>query len=337
MQLPRSLLSRPTPALLFPRSQLARSPPRFFFFPACSYTWIVDANSGPVLGSPGFTSSKVWPYHSNVREPSDLVAGLFGPIIITAQGFANPDGSPSDATAEFVLAFFVMPQDGGALDGNMATINGLSFGNLQGLTMKYGASVRWHFLAFGGVGGIHSPDFHGKSIFVNGDNKDVLQLMPGTALSGGFIADNPGVHMLHCGVADHIYAGMYTVRVVRRFSFSILRGSGGRDRGVFFCFACFFSILGVRFFSYFFPQTYTILNPDGTQPSNSVANPSGSVASAGLYWNNGDPTVPPPPPPPRPRPPPPPPPLPPGPPPPTPPPTPPPSPRGMGWMADVGA
>jgi hypothetical protein len=35
----------------------------------------------------------------------EINAGLLGPIIVTAKGKANPDGSPKDVNREFVASF----------------------------------------------------------------------------------------------------------------------------------------------------------------------------------------------------------------------------------------
>jgi FtsP/CotA-like multicopper oxidase with cupredoxin domain len=56
-----------------------------------TYHWIADAGSGP---GPGELSSKVWWYHGHTAEAKETNAGLLGPIIITAEGKANPDGTP---------------------------------------------------------------------------------------------------------------------------------------------------------------------------------------------------------------------------------------------------
>ncbi|GAB6067685.1 hypothetical protein JCM13664_10030 [Methylothermus subterraneus] len=51
---------------------------------ACfDYVWFADGESGPTLSEP---SSKVWWYHSHLHEPTDVNAGLLGPIVVTRQG-----------------------------------------------------------------------------------------------------------------------------------------------------------------------------------------------------------------------------------------------------------
>jgi hypothetical protein len=38
----------------------------------------------------------------------------------------------------------------------------------------------------------------------------VVELLPASMKTGDMLADNPGVWLLHCHVADHMIAGMFT-------------------------------------------------------------------------------------------------------------------------------
>lgn len=178
------------------------------------YQWLADAESGPGLMEP---SSKVWWYHSHIHEPSDVNAGLLGPIIVTRQGQARPDGFPKDVDLEVVTAFFVFDLLQGEEAGLMHSINGFIFGNLKGLVFPYGAKVRWHVLGMGNEVDLHTPHWHGKTVELgrlgllgNTLRTDVIALLPAQMVTVDMLADNPGEWLFHCHVSDHIDAGMVT-------------------------------------------------------------------------------------------------------------------------------
>ena len=56
-----------------------------------TYTWQVPERAGP---GPSDGSSVIWMYHSHTDEVADTYAGLIGPMIITARGQGESDGSP---------------------------------------------------------------------------------------------------------------------------------------------------------------------------------------------------------------------------------------------------
>jgi hypothetical protein len=66
----------------------------------------------------------------------EINAGLLGPIIVTAKGKANPDGSPKDVDREFVASFMIFNEMGGKPAGLFYAINGFIFGNLPGLNYE---------------------------------------------------------------------------------------------------------------------------------------------------------------------------------------------------------
>jgi hypothetical protein len=63
------------------------------------YIWEIPQRAGPGRADP---SSIVWLYHSHVDEMRDIASGLFGAIVVTAQGKARADGHPMDVDREFV-------------------------------------------------------------------------------------------------------------------------------------------------------------------------------------------------------------------------------------------
>jgi hypothetical protein len=174
-----------------------------------TYHWFATPSSGP---GPGQPSSIVWWYHAH--ESPEINAGLLGPIIVTAKGMANPDGSPKDVDREFVASFMIFDQQNGRPAGLYYAINGFIFGNLPGLMMKQGDKVRWHLLGMGNEIDVHSPHWHGETVTDQGRNTDVIELLPGSMHTVDMIADNPGSWMFHCHVEDHMEAGMMAVYTI---------------------------------------------------------------------------------------------------------------------------
>ncbi|HXM66103.1 MAG TPA: multicopper oxidase domain-containing protein [Candidatus Acidoferrum sp.] len=171
-----------------------------------TYHWFATPASGP---GPGQPSSIVWWYHAH--EGREINAGLLGPIVVTAKGKANPDGSPKDVDREFIASFMIFDQLGIRPEGQFYAINGYIFGNLPGLTMKQGEKVRWHLLGMGNEIDLHSPHWHGETVTYEGRNTDVVELLPGSMKTVDMVADNPGTWMFHCHVLDHMEAGMMAV------------------------------------------------------------------------------------------------------------------------------
>jgi manganese oxidase len=172
------------------------------------YHWFANEMSGPAPGQP---SSIVWWYHGHVDPGIEVNAGLLGPIIVTAKGKANPDGSPNDVDREFVTSFQIFDQKGGKPEGLFYTINGFIFGNLPGLAMRQGEKVRWHLLAMGNEIDLHSPHWHGETVTYEGRHTDVVELLPASMKTVDMVADNAGTWMFHCHVEDHMEAGMMAV------------------------------------------------------------------------------------------------------------------------------
>jgi FtsP/CotA-like multicopper oxidase with cupredoxin domain len=176
-----------------------------------TYHWFANEASGP---GPGQPSSIVWWYHGHVDAAVETNAGLLGPIIVTAKGKANPDGSPKDVDREFVASFMVFDEMGGKPAGLFYAINGFIFGNLPGLTMKQGEKVRWYLLGMGNEIDLHTPHWHGETVADEGRHTDVIELLPGSMKTVDMIADNPGTWMFHCHVEDHMENGMMAVYTI---------------------------------------------------------------------------------------------------------------------------
>lgn len=176
-----------------------------------TYHWFANETSGP---GPGQLSSVVWWYHSHVDPGVEINAGLLGPIIVSAKGKANPDGSPKDVDREFIASFMIFDELGGKPDGQFYSINGFIFGNLPGLTMKQGDKVRWYLLGMGNEVDLHTPHWHGETVTDGRRNTDVIELLPGSMSTVDMLADNPGTWMFHCHVQDHMENGMMAIYTV---------------------------------------------------------------------------------------------------------------------------
>jgi manganese oxidase len=194
-------------ALYLPVAKGAFVPPQGKY----TYHWFANAGSGP---GPSQSSSVVWWYHSHVDAAVEINAGLLGPIIVTAKGKANPDGSPKDVNREFVASFMIFDEMGGKPAGQFYAINGFIFGNLPGLTMKQGDKVRWYLLGMGNEIDLHTPHWHGETVTDGKRNTDVIELLPGSMVTVDMLADNPGAWMFHCHVEDHMEAGMMAIYMV---------------------------------------------------------------------------------------------------------------------------
>ncbi len=176
-----------------------------------TYHWFANQGSGPGAGQP---SSIVWWYHSHVDPGIEINAGLLGPIVVTAKGKGNPDGSPKDVDREFIASFMIFDEMGGKPAGQFYAINGFIFGNLPGLTMKQGEKVRWYLLGMGNEIDLHTPHWHGETVMDGTSNTDVIELLPGSMKTVDMVADNPGTWMFHCHVEDHMEAGMMAVYTI---------------------------------------------------------------------------------------------------------------------------
>jgi FtsP/CotA-like multicopper oxidase with cupredoxin domain len=177
-----------------------------------TYTWVAEPRSGPGARE---SSSTVWWYHSHVDEPDDINAGLLGPIVVTARGKAREDGSPRDVQLELVTMFMTFSEEAHDTSGAnnpmlMNTINGHIFGNLRGLTLHEGGTVRWYVLAMGGEKDLHTAHWHGTGVEWNGRHTDVVELLPASMVTVNMAADNAGTWLYHCHVAEHMKYGMHT-------------------------------------------------------------------------------------------------------------------------------
>jgi len=199
------------------------------------YKYFARDGSGPAAAQP---SSIVWLYHSHVNmDESDLYSGLVGAIIVTKKGMGDANAKPIDVDREFVTLFFIWDENISLyLNHNIATycpgftnpspndfiesnkkhaINGMFMGNLSGLIMNKGERVRWYVMGMGSEMDIHTPHWHGNIVTVDGQNTDVVEILPATMLTCDMIPDNVGTWGFHCHVSEHMKAGMTSLYMVQ--------------------------------------------------------------------------------------------------------------------------
>ncbi len=198
------------------------------------YKYYARETGGP---GPNQPSSVVWVYHSHVyMDESDMYSGLVGAIIINKRGLGDENAKPIGIDREFITLFLVWNENASLyLTENTDTycpgftnpnpedfeesnlkhaINGRLMGNLTGLEMNVGEKTRWYVIGLGNEVDLHTPHWHGNVGTVDGQNTDVLELLPATMITADMTPDNPGVWAYHCHVSDHMAAGMtalYTV------------------------------------------------------------------------------------------------------------------------------
>ena len=192
-----------------------------------TYTWEVPERAGP---APMDGSSAMWMYHSHTDEITDVYAGLSGFLIVTAEGRANPNGSPEDVDREVFSLYEVVDEnsspyldvnirmftlgdvdkdDEGFIESNlMHAINGYVYGNGPMVTMRRGERVRWYLMGMGTEVDLHTPHWHGNTVTTHGMRTDVANLLPASMSVADMQPDATGTWLFHCHVGDHISAGM---------------------------------------------------------------------------------------------------------------------------------
>jgi len=196
-----------------------------------TYHWDVPERAGP---GPSDPDSVVWLYHAHDHEGVDIYSGLVGAIIVSRSGRAHADGTPKDVDREFVTLFMIVDENMSPyLDANIQrfagapgtvnkedsdfqesnkkhTINGLLYGNLDGLTMRRGERVRWYLIGLGNETDIHTAHWHGNTALRRGSRTDTVELFPATTEVVDMRPDNVGAWLFHCHVTDHMAGGMMT-------------------------------------------------------------------------------------------------------------------------------
>lgn len=199
------------------------------------YTWEVPERAGP---GPMDGSSIVWMYHSHTDEVNDVETGPIGPIVVTAKGMANPDGSPKDVDQEVFTLFTEMDEFSSRLmpatladpktnphhftpnspqfqqSNILFSLNGYSFGNMPMIDLKRGEHVRWYILATMSTFDFHAPDWHGMTVLSDGARANVVQIGPMDMKAVDAWPDQTGTWEFNCDINVHRMEGMtarYTV------------------------------------------------------------------------------------------------------------------------------
>ncbi|XP_035290869.1 ferroxidase HEPHL1-like isoform X1 [Anguilla anguilla] len=203
------------------------------------YQWDFPERSGPGSLDPNCIS---FAYYSSVDFIKDTASGLFGPLVVCRKGTLDQNRKRRDVDREFALLFMIFnenlswylkdntqtyldedpstfPMTDEFVEGNqMHAINGKLYCNLQGLTVVQGEKTDWYLLGMGNEVDLHTVHFHGQVFIYRTDlahRADVYELFPGTSQTVEMIAENPGTWLLHCHIADHVYAGMEAVFTIK--------------------------------------------------------------------------------------------------------------------------
>jgi FtsP/CotA-like multicopper oxidase with cupredoxin domain len=194
-----------------------------------TYNWDVPERAGP---GPADGSSIVWMYHSHTDETRDINTGPIGPIIVTARGMANPDGTPKDVDDEFITMFSEMDESQSRLvarnvsdrtlnpkhvkatdpafqfTNQFFSLNGYVFGNMPMITLKKGERARWYVMASMSDFDFHSPDWHGDTVLDAGNRVNVLALGPMEMKTVDMVPEHPGTWLYTCDINVHLQAGL---------------------------------------------------------------------------------------------------------------------------------
>ena len=195
-----------------------------------TYTWYVTEEAGP--GSAD-VSSTAWLYYSQAGgEAAGQNAGLFGTIIVTA---ANKVASasnlkPNDVDREFVIYQSIIDESQSPFftansqfknslvqgSSDRPSLNGLMYGNLEGLDLGIGEKCRFYVMTSGSFSSLHTFHTHGHTLLHNKENVDVVELFPTGHAVADMIPDVTGEWMLHCHYSTHLTQGMVTTYTVTK-------------------------------------------------------------------------------------------------------------------------
>ncbi|XP_039096968.1 ceruloplasmin-like [Hyaena hyaena] len=198
-----------------------------------TYVWQIPERAGPA--SEDFECIP-WFYYSTVDVVKDLNSGLVGPLIVCRKNtkaslvhrvlhFMIFDENRSWYFEENVRTYSSEPNevdrndDTFILSNQMHAINGMMYGNNQGLTFHVGDEVNWYMIGMGGVFDLHTVHFHGHSFEYTDAGlyrSDVYDLPPGVYQTVKMYPRDVGTWLFHCHVSEHIEAGMESTYTVIR-------------------------------------------------------------------------------------------------------------------------
>jgi manganese oxidase len=192
-----------------------------------NYTWYVPSQAGP---GPMDGSSILWAYQSGASLLNSSDTGLVGPIIVTARGMGDPNGSPSGVAQNIVIYENIFNEGNSpyltyniahdALDPsavnlsdptwdqslNKYAINGYIFGNMPMVQLVAGQDARWYVLAMGND--MHSVQWSGGPVMYDGESTDAVPLLPGATSVADMVPTTTGIWLVQSGDITDIAGGM---------------------------------------------------------------------------------------------------------------------------------
>ena len=201
-----------------------------------TYIWKVPKNAGPAKGGPNCQGSM---YQSGVDPVKDLYTGLVGAMVICKPGGLHENNTRWDKIKrEFFLLMMAWdenqswylqrnideyaPGDDQTSEEKIEAnkydaMNGLVYGNLEGLEMCESQYVAWYGFALGLSEDYHDIHFHGNT-YIHRTNRahrgDVTDVFPGTKETVIMFAYNRGKWLVHCHVGQHTEDGMIATYIV---------------------------------------------------------------------------------------------------------------------------
>ncbi|XP_046574978.1 hephaestin-like protein [Haliotis rubra] len=216
-----------------------------------TYYWTVPEEMGPTDSDPQCLTRV---YTSGVNPIKDMYSGLIGPLLICKRGTLNGRNEQINVDREFHLLMSVMDEnESWYLDDNidlagvdvsstdsrhfsdsnlMHSINGLMYGNLEGLDMCVGDRVSWHVLSIGTTVDIHSMYFHGNPFSRVHTHRITTFLIPGSRRTLYMTPRCSGEWALTCQTDNHFKAGEKTLYRVSKCASSSMKDepSQGKER-----------------------------------------------------------------------------------------------------------
>ncbi|XP_052815429.1 hephaestin-like isoform X3 [Mya arenaria] len=193
-----------------------------------SYTFTVPWGVGP---GDDDSACLTYMYYSGVNMERDINTGLVGPLLICRPGTLDAYSSKQRFVDREMFLYFASIDENLSwhIDHNVATnvndsvdaddedfvesnfmraVNGLAYGNLEGLDVCRDDNVVWHVLSFGQTEGNHVVTFNGNNVVIDGTFRDSHVIISGQTFSALMKPDNVGNWSLYCHNTYHYDAGM---------------------------------------------------------------------------------------------------------------------------------
>jgi FtsP/CotA-like multicopper oxidase with cupredoxin domain len=204
------------------------------------YRWRVPDEAGPEASD---GAAVAWLYHPQIGAPADINTGLVGFVVVSGLDEADSSGAPAEASRNLPLFAAVfdenrsvylndtLSQEIGAswdvalLDAlsfvesnRMASINGLMYGQLQGVYAKRDQYVHLYFGAASlspSDPPLHTLEMHANTFVVHGNRFDTVGVPSLTAVTAAMRPQNKGTWRLHSTLSELTEHGMdmlYTIK-----------------------------------------------------------------------------------------------------------------------------